>query len=59
MDLIHLFHKGGPIMWPLLLASVTALSVVIERLIFIVTEVRRNDPKAVEKMLFQIKIGET
>ena len=34
-SLTHIFKKGGPIMWPLLLASVVSLGVAIERLIFI------------------------
>lgn len=32
--MLELFLKGGPLMWPLLLASVCALSVAIERLWF-------------------------
>ena len=38
--MIELFIKGGPIMWPLLLTSIVALSVVIERLWFIYHEQR-------------------
>jgi biopolymer transport protein ExbB len=59
MNILDLFKKGGPIMWPLLIASVTALTVVIERVFFMIVEMKRRDQKTVEKMLFQIKIGET
>ena len=46
-------------MWPLLLASIAASTVVIERLFFIASEMSRRNSKIVEKMLFQVKIGET
>ncbi len=59
MDALYFFKEGGPIMWPLLLASITALTVVIERIFFMLGEMRSRDPKAVEKMLFKAKIGET
>ncbi|OUL24441.1 biopolymer transporter ExbB [Nostoc sp. RF31YmG] len=34
MDILDLFHKGGPAMWPLLALSILALSVIFERLWF-------------------------
>jgi biopolymer transport protein ExbB len=34
VDIIDIFHKGGPAMWPLLALSVLALSVIFERLWF-------------------------
>lgn len=34
MDVVDIFRKGGPAMWPLLALSILALSVVIERLSF-------------------------
>src|SRR5262245_53956820 len=55
----EIFLKGGPIMWPLLLASVTALAVVIERVFFILGERAKRDPKSVERILFHVQIGET
>ena len=54
----EMFSKGGPIMWPLLLASVTALTVVLERIFFILNEKRKRDPKTVEKILFHAQLGE-
>ncbi|MDA1017940.1 MAG: MotA/TolQ/ExbB proton channel family protein [Planctomycetota bacterium] len=30
-DVIQLFHDGGPLMWPLLICSLVALAVIIER----------------------------
>ncbi len=34
MDLVDIFNKGGPAMWPLLALSILSLSVIIERLWF-------------------------
>ncbi len=53
----HVFLKGGPIMWPLLLTSIIALTVVIERIIFIVTERRKRQPDVVEKILSLVESG--
>ncbi|MDR1816735.1 MAG: MotA/TolQ/ExbB proton channel family protein [Puniceicoccales bacterium] len=39
------FKKGGPIMWPILLVSFVALSVVIERIIFLAREKLSRDPR--------------
>lgn len=55
----ELFLKGGPIMWPLLLASITALTVAIERMFFIVAEKWTRNPKAVETILLQVQLGDT
>ena len=49
--MLELFQKGGPIMWPLLLASVISIGVVAERLIFIFREKNARDAGAVEKIL--------
>lgn len=56
--MIELFHKGGPIMWPLLLTSIVALTVVIERLLFVLLEKIRRQPATVERMLSAIERGE-
>src|SRR5262249_6116657 len=37
-SLLHIFEKGGPIMWPLLAASVLALGTVLERIFFLMRE---------------------
>ncbi len=34
MNILDLFHKGGPAMWPLLFLSILSLSVIFERLWF-------------------------
>lgn len=55
--MIQLFLKGGPVMWPLLLTSITAVAVVVERLLFLMAQRRRRDPDAVEKLLKLVEAG--
>ena len=50
-----LFVKGGPIMWPLLVTSIVAVTVVIERLFFIVRERLRRDPAVVRDILHSVE----
>jgi biopolymer transport protein ExbB len=57
-NLFHIFQKGGPIMWPLLFASVLALGTVLERMLFMMNERRRRDPKALERLLGEVERGE-
>lgn len=54
----ELFIKGGPIMWPILVTSVIALTVVIERLFFILREKARRRPVIVERMLTAVERGD-
>lgn len=49
--MIQLFLKGGPVMWPLLLTSITAVAVVMERILFLIGESRRRDPKVLNTIL--------
>jgi biopolymer transport protein ExbB len=51
MNAMDLFHAGKEIMWPLLLLSFIAITVVIERLLFIARENSSREPEVVEKML--------
>ena len=56
--MIQLFIKGGPIMWPILVASIIALTVVIERLIFIISERVRRQPQVVGEILARVEKGD-
>lgn len=56
-NIIHIFLKGGPIMWPLLFASILALATVIERVIFLATEAARRDSHALQQMLDSVEMG--
>ena len=48
---MELFIKGEWIMWPMALVSFVMITVVIERIIFIVRENGTREPEVVEKML--------
>ncbi len=47
----HIFDKGGPVMYPLLVCSIIALSVVIERTIFWFRLGLRSQPSLVDEVL--------
>ena len=53
-----LLSQGGPIMWPLLLTSLIALSVVIERSAFLWRQRRKTQPKLVAAMLRAVEKGQ-
>jgi biopolymer transport protein ExbB len=52
---MELFINGGPIMWPILLISFIGLTVIVERVLFIVRENARRDPELVEKLLEKVE----
>jgi biopolymer transport protein ExbB len=54
-SLVHIFKKGGPIMWPLLAVSILALGTVLERVLFLVGEQRRRDAKALADLLAAVQ----
>lgn len=55
MTPMELFKYGGPIMWPILLTSLLSLTVVIERIIFIIRENSQRDQAAIEQMLEKVE----
>jgi biopolymer transport protein ExbB len=59
VNLIHIFEKGGPIMWPLLAASILALGTVLERLIFLANEKRKRNHKKLDELFSAIERGDT
>ena len=56
--MIALFIKGGPVMWPLLVTSLIAVSVVLERIMFILKEKKSRRPDSVEKILAAVEKGD-
>ena len=48
---MDLFIMGKEIMWPMILVSFVMITVVVERLLFIVRENASREPEVVEKML--------
>ncbi|HZZ59145.1 MAG TPA: MotA/TolQ/ExbB proton channel family protein [Opitutaceae bacterium] len=55
---MELFSNGGPIMWPILLLSFVAVTVIVERLLFIFRENGRREPEVVEKMIESVEKGD-
>jgi biopolymer transport protein ExbB len=56
--LIDQFRKGGPVMWPILIVSIIALTVVIERILWWSGRWFRRDPKRIEKVFTAIENGD-
>src|SRR5215467_6779074 len=56
--LIDKFHKGGPVMWPILIVSIIALTAVIERIFWWSGRWFRRDPKRIEKVFTAIEHGD-
>ncbi|HWM25475.1 MAG TPA: MotA/TolQ/ExbB proton channel family protein [Chthoniobacterales bacterium] len=56
--LVDNFIKGGYIMWPILLVSITAIAVVLERIFWWLFRWMRRDPKRIEKVFTAIETGD-
>jgi biopolymer transport protein ExbB len=52
------FNQGGPVMWPILIVSIVALTVVIERVFWWTGRWFRRDPKRIEKVFTAIEVGD-
>jgi len=57
-NLIDVFRRGGPMMYPLLVVSILALSVILERALFILNEQRKRDPRALQAMFAAVEVGQ-
>jgi biopolymer transport protein ExbB len=56
---MELFTHGGPIMWPILIVSFLAVTVVVERTLFLFRENATRQPEVVEKILDHVEAGDT
>ena len=56
--LVDNFIKGGYIMWPILIVSIIAIAVVLERIFWWLVRWMRRDPKRIEKVFTAIEIGD-
>jgi biopolymer transport protein ExbB len=54
---MQIFKHGGPIMWPILLVSFLAVTVAVERVLFIIRESRLRDEELVDKMIHACESG--
>src|SRR5437588_10903983 len=52
------FHKGGPIMWPILIVSIIGVVVVLGRIFWWTGRWMRRDPKRIEKVFTAIETGD-
>lgn len=55
MSPMDLFRAGHEIMWPILLLSFVAITVIVERLLFIIRENGSREPEVVQKMLESVE----
>ena len=55
MSPMDLFAAGHEIMWPILLLSFVAITVIVERLLFIFRENSSSEPEVVQKMLESVE----
>src|SRR6266446_10612582 len=56
--LIERFQQGGPVMWPILITGLVAVSVVGERIFWWWRESRKRDPETLEKLFAAIENGD-
>ena len=55
MSMMDLFIAGKQIMWPILLLSFVGVTVIVERVLFIMRENANREPEVVEKMLESVE----
>jgi biopolymer transport protein ExbB len=58
MTLMDLFRAGHEIMWPILFLAFVALTVVVERVLFLIRENSHREPEVVAKMLENVEKGD-
>ncbi|MGZ5537118.1 MAG: MotA/TolQ/ExbB proton channel family protein [Chthoniobacterales bacterium] len=56
--LVDKFNHGGPIMWPILIVSIVAVAVVLERIFWWLMRWTKRDPKRIEKVFTAIENGD-
>ena len=54
---IDQFHKGGPIMWPMLLVMVVAVAVILDRIIWWALHSFQRDPAKLEQIYAALEDG--
>ncbi|MDQ2867427.1 MAG: MotA/TolQ/ExbB proton channel family protein [Verrucomicrobiota bacterium] len=52
------FKAGGPIMWPILIVSIIAVAVVLERVFWWLSRWMKRDPKRIDKVFTAVESGD-
>jgi biopolymer transport protein ExbB len=55
MTFLDLFRAGHAIMWPILLLAFVAMTVIVERVLFLIRENSHREPEVVAKMLESVE----
>ena len=55
---VQYFIKGGWVMWPILITSVVAVSVTVERAIWWIIESRRREPEKLDQIYASLESGD-
>ena len=55
--MFSLFVRGGPVMWPLLVVSLTLVTTIIERAMFVWRRKRKSEPETVRGILRRVEAG--
>lgn len=55
--MLEYFHRGGPVMWPLLICSLLSVAFFLERLWFWICVWRRERPQSVSEVLQMVGAG--
>ncbi len=55
---MELFQAGGVVMWPVLLVAFLAMTVAVERILFMIRESANRDHEMVEKILEKVENGD-
>lgn len=54
---IDQFHKGGPIMWPMLVVMITAVAVILDRIIWWTAHAAHREPAKLEEVYGALEEG--
>ncbi len=54
-NIVHIFLKGGPIMYPLAIASILAIATVLERIVFLLREKLRRSRRALDEFFATVQ----
>ena len=56
--MLELMYKGGPVMWPLLVCSIVALAIILERMVFWIQVSRNRNQELINRIFTLTENGE-